>query len=298
MSGNLKRVFYVLTAGCMVVGALCILLRFFSVEPSVVGIPITFSRSDTPVVTVEIEGKLYSLEVDLGSKFQISLNKTVLESIIDKKVNGVAKWRDTKGRFFESPSFLISHMSMGDLALKDLVVKQEDDVYIANGALWSELETPYQKSGAIGRPLLEKTNLLLDFPGCKIFPCNNGKQVETAGFFLNQMVQVPFESGPKGIILQIESDVGLLRLALDTGTTINIVRASRLEDRECKKNAHGFPVFTSSKFSMGGNDFGTTSLILYDLSPELKEIDGLLGMSFLKNHTLYIDYQKKILYIL
>jgi hypothetical protein len=70
-----------------------------------------------------------------------------------------------------------------------------------------------------------------------------------------------------------------------------------LQDQECATDERGFSFFNTRKFSIGNNDFGSKNLFLYDIVPELQEIDGLLGMDFLKNHVVYIDYKSRTVYI-
>ena len=103
--------------------------------------------------------------------------------------------------------------------------------------------------------------------------------------------------GPFGGVFSVNTDMGVIRLSIDTGASGTFVRSSRLEGREVHKIDHTLPVFTSSTFVIGGKDFGSMDLHLLNIAPEWHEIDGLLGMDFLENHVVYIDNQKNVVYI-
>ena len=75
------------------------------------------------------------------------------------------------------------------------------------------------------------------------------------------------------------------------------MRSSIFQGIGIKNEKHGFPIYTTSMFEIGSKNFGSMNLYLFDITPELHEIDGVLGMDFVKNHVIYIDYKDKVLYI-
>ncbi|MGE5195809.1 MAG: hypothetical protein ACM3JI_00585 [Anaerolineae bacterium] len=297
----MRKKYYFGIAGCSIIVAFFILWHGFTISPSFTQIPVTFTSFDTPLLASEIEETKYLLKFDLGSKFQLSLNKDILASITDKKPYCVAKWRDIKGNFYESPSYLVPKIRVGDLILTEVIVKQEDDIYVTHTTLWKdskdERKFENKDAGTLGRPLLEKTNLLLDFSNSKIIACNTKQKLKEMGFLLDEMAQVPIETDAKGIIVKVNTDAGTLKLVLDTGATITLIRSSLLQAQACKRDERGFLTFVTSRFVMGKKDFGRKNLFLYDITPELHEIDGILGMDFLKNHVIYIDYPNKVIYV-
>ena len=277
------------------------LLRFFANKNQIIQIPISFTPAGIPLVSVKIEGSTHFLELDIGSKCELSLDQNVLDHIQNKKPSGTIHWRDIKGNFYESPSYLIPRLEIEGLVLKDVVASQENMDFRRDTTLWNDKKNEQapkkQFVGNLGRLLLEKTNLLIDFKNLSMFACNNKRELNKAGFFLDHMTQIPFEGGMKGIIMKVDTEAGVLRLGLDTGSTVTLIRASRLQDQKSTKDNRGFSVYTSRSFVIGNKDFGPKNLLLYEITPELNEIDGILGMDFLKNHILYIDYKDKVIYI-
>lgn len=66
---------------------------------------------------------------------------------------------------------------------------------------------------------------------------------------------------------------------------------------KAQTSKHGFPSLSSDTFSIGGTNFGSKPLYFIDITEELDEIDGFLGMDFIKDHVIYIDFDHHILYI-
>ena len=69
------------------------------------------------------------------------------------------------------------------------------------------------------------------------------------------------------------------------------------ENIEKKKGYYGFPIFTTSQFTINGTDFGSKDLYFINMTNELHDIDGVIGMDFIKKQVMYIDFSKEIIYI-
>jgi hypothetical protein len=298
---NIKKNIYsrisIFLSALVLIGFFCI---YFN-SSSLIRIPVSFTHAETPAVTANIEGKSYAVELDLGSKFQLALDQSVLDSILEKRSSGKANWRDLHGNFYECASYILPRVSIANLVLKNITANQESNDFKKNVTLWRDKEknvTAVRCSGSLGRPLLEKTNLLLDLQNSEMIACKSSDQLKKAGFLLNRMVQVPFEeNGTKGIIIKVDTDLGALKLAIDTGATSTLVRTPNFQVQNKATDERGFQFVDSKMFVIGNRDFGAKKLILYKITPELTFVDGLLGMDFLKKHVVYIDYKNKVVYI-
>ena len=290
-----KTYFFVILS--FICGVALFLVFYF--QSQFVQISLKTAAAGTPCVITGIEGRQYTLGIDLGSKYPLSLSKDILDAIHNKIAQGAVQWKDAQGKTYEAPSYLIPQISIGNLVLTNVIAAQEDDNFITNTTLWNDNQyaSICQKSGTLGRPVLEKTNLLMDFPNSIMLASNDKKALKRAGIFLDKMVAISFETGNKGIILKVDTDLGILRLSLDTGATFTLIRSSCFQGQSCVKDNRGFFAFTTSKFSIGDANFGEKRLLLYNITSELHEIDGFLGMDFLEHHVIYIDYQNKILYL-
>lgn len=264
-------------------------------------VPVRFGPAGTPLLHVEIEGKEYCVEVDLGSKFQLTLDREIVNQL-NKKPCGTVVSHDMKGRRYETLAYRIKSVQIKDLSFSNVKIDEESKDFVRDTIFWM---SPHQNSkgfehriGTIGRALLKKRNLLLDFPKSLIFITNDLKRLKKEGYELENLEKISLEVGKRGTILLADTDFGKLRLVIDTGSTTSLLRASFLsKNQSTAGKKYDLPFVVTSKFIIGGKDFGPINLCLIDITPELHEFDGILGMDFLKHHIVYLDYVKKIAYI-
>jgi hypothetical protein len=241
-------------------------------------IPITFASRGNPTVNVSIEGNIYPLEIDLGSSFPFSLRQEILQNI-HKTSYGTAEWSDFRGQRYESPAYKIPEIKIGNLVFINQIAAQNRDDFHVNATLES---LPSQPIGAIGLPILEKYNLLLDFPHSAIYASNDYLTLQHAGLLSQNLLAVPFTPHPDGILFSVETDAAIYRFILDTGCTSTAVRAPH-------------QAYTK-KFRIMGYDFGGRFIRAIDLNPRF-EFDGILGIDFLLEYPLFIDYSNKLIFI-
>ena len=263
-------------------------------------IPVVFGPANTPKTEVEIQGKKHLLDIDFGCKFQLVLNNDILSGL-KKEPHGTLQERDATGNTYSSSAYQIKKIQIGNRVFNDVIVKETNKDYVLNAVLYSEQDDKNSvfndKFGVIGRALLEKMNLLLDFQNSVIIKCDNINDLEQIGYYVNKLTPSSFEVGRTGFILSINTTIGKIRLSLDTGSTVSIIRSSAVKEDVHKKQEFGLSYINTPIFEIGNRDFGRMNLYLHDITPELHEIDGLLGMDFLKNHVIYIDRKNKMIYV-
>jgi len=235
---------------------------------------ISYDEYNFPLIDAELQGKSYSLIVDLGFRFPLFLCKDTLERI-DKQPRGLGQWQTLSGQTCEAPSYLIPKMKIGNFTLKNI---------IANQMLQDE------RPGHLGGFFGGEFNLLLDFPHDRIITSNTFSKLLKKKIASNDWISIPFEIHRGGIVFSVNTDFGLLRLVLKTACTLNHLRSSFFPSET------PFP-FLSSSFSLEGKDFGNVKFHPIDLPEALNEIDGFIGMDFLKKHAIYLDYTHKIAYV-
>lgn len=260
-------------------------------------ISVTFDSFRLPVIEMEIEGKPYPLVIDLGSSAQLSLDTEVLEKI-NKKKWCESYFLDYKGIHYKTPNYLLPSVKLGETLLYEVMSEERNENFFNNTIIISSTEksdnTPTEEKGTIGWPLLKRKNLLLDFPRSRIAIVDSAKQID---HLLKDMLKVPFKITKSGVTITVETDIGEMRLVLDTGASFICIRSSQYDGDNRKKDSRGREYFSTSQFEIEGKNFGRESLYLLDITPKMKELDGCLGMDFLKYHTVYIDFRKNLLYI-
>ncbi len=256
-----------------------------------------FGGNGHPLIQMEIEGNIYPLSIDLGSYAQMSIDKEVLEKI-KKKPYGLAKFNDFKGNNYVSPKYLIPEIRIGNTIFVEVIAAEENEDFKKNTVLWDNPEsTSSRLGGKMGRALLKRnTSLLLDFPNSRVAFIENPRLLKTVSFSEDSLA-IPFEYTSFGITLMVNTDLGVKRVFLDTGCTINAIRATQCQNLECQIDRNGLPYFMSSQFNIGNKSFGKIQLYPLDIAIGIDEFDGILGMDFMRHHTFYIDFQHKVLYI-
>ncbi len=234
--------------------------------------PVTYTDSNYPLVTVELQGHTYELAVDIGSRFPLSLSKAVLDQINKQEQDNV-EWHDINGQCHNSPSYLIPEIKLGDLIVTNISAHHN---------------TELNYDGFLGKYLGGTLNLLVDFPHSRIIACDTFLKLQAKKLADANWVRVPFELCRGGIILHVNTEMGALKLAINTTSTLSLIRSSLTSLEKALE---------SSTFSIGEQEFGAITLYPLDMPNGLSEIDGFIGMDFLKKHAFYIDYSNKIAYI-
>lgn len=282
----------------IVVGVIC-LWYFLSPNDYHERVSVGFMLNKSPYVSIEIEGKSYPVLIDLGARSQMSLEKDILEQI-QKKPEGTHLFRDMHGKRYESVKYRIPKIKIGSVEFKDIEVLEENIDFVTKGSvLYSKDTEKYKREvvGDIGRGLLKQVNMLLDFPHAAVFLSNQLNELKKSGYNVNTWLKVPFKLDPKGMVLEIDTDLGKKRFMLDTGLTVTLLRSSNVQNHNELEQHFGMPIFPTSKFIIEGKDFGKMNLHLREITPELDILDGILGMDFFSKHQIYLDFHKKMAYI-
>ncbi len=248
-------------------------------------IPVQISSyNNLPYVAVNIENEEYFLLVDLGSKLTLSLAKNILEKNAGRIPYGTAKWIDNFGNSYEMPAHILSEVKIANIVINNIVANEE----------YNAGQTP--RDGVIGRSLLSRFNLLLDFSNSSILTTDDFCCLGVLGYDLDKFIKVPFSGARNEIIFSIKIDNVDKRFLLSTGCSISFINASFFKDQKFELEQFGLPIYSTSKFSIGDYDFGLTDLHVMDFFT-MDIIDAVLGMDFLKKHVVYVDFENKYLYI-
>ncbi|WP_194848231.1 hypothetical protein [Candidatus Neptunochlamydia vexilliferae] len=220
---------------------------------------------------------------------------------MNKRRHGIEVSRNFRGTKFKRLKYILPKVEVGSLVFKNPLVtalskKQRDAsiIYLKKGVE----KSPPQNMGDVGRKFLKNVNLLFDIKKSVIIATNDRDRLAKEGYEMESFVKIPFKQIYKGIILKIKTDLGELKLGLDTGTTWTLLRDSlHPKNKEKQVGYHGLPVMTTNKYMISGTDFGPQNLAFIEITDKLRDIDGFLGMDFIQNHVIYVDFSKKILYI-
>jgi hypothetical protein len=247
-----------------------------------------------PLIEVEIGKKNYPIQLDLGSRLS-SLDGSDL-SEIDKTIYGKFYGFDLHGNTYENVIYQVSDVKIHNFPIPIVKICEESPEFVTNSVFYGKLDK-ISNPGRIGREVFDGKNFLLDFSRSRIILCNSFKDLKRDHYKLENFVKVSFHINQNGICFQVDTDVGMKTLVLDTGSSCSIVKESFVEKQCSTESLHGMPMWWTKKFILGGFDFGCRNLGLFHISSDLTDMDGILGMDFLKEYAVYIDTGQSIAYI-
>lgn len=261
--------------------------------------PVEFiADSACPHFKITIENKCYHVLFDLGAKTPLTLNKKILEQI-NKTPDGTTSYGDIKGTRYEVLVYRIPEICIDNQIFRNVQTKEESIDFIKNSTAGSseKQEMAHDDDGRIGRDLFSGKNLFFDFHNSTFIVTNDISRLKKVGYSLDKFTQVRFERTPKGYNLEIKiDDVGIKKFAIDTGASHSILCSSSVATIPNTQKC-GFPMLQTSRFIIGSKDFGNQELLILEFPTHCTDIDGILGMDFLKEHVIYLDFTKMIAYI-
>lgn len=249
-----------------------------------VEVEMIFNRPNTPFILTQIENHTILQLLDLGASLECGLKKEILAKI-NKEVFSQCVFMTANGVIKEEAQFIIPEIQIGSLIINPVIVNEKTG------------DCSLDEDGVIGNKILEKTNLLLDFPNNKVIFIRDVNCKTINHYQIMEWVKVPFEWHSVGMILDVETNLGLEKYLLDTGATHNFIYYEHLQEQAPQLyNEQGNQIILS-KFILGNHDFGQQKFIkLKNLVTFVNE-QGVIGVEFLKQHVIFIDYPNKMLYI-
>ncbi|HNA62814.1 MAG TPA: hypothetical protein PKW79_07035 [Rhabdochlamydiaceae bacterium] len=222
-------------------------------------------------------------ELGIGGNYEFWLSKKIIGSVPHKEA-GVAKYTYENDREVEEPLYKIPEITVGKLKIKNGITRADNHDF-SPGLPISDSNRSY-RIGEIGSKILERTNLLLDIPRQCLYFTNSVRALRAKGYDMSHWLMVPFEKAKSGVKIEVETDIGKKSFILFTSATHVFLKTSVIS----QERVH------SRKFVINNIDFGPLEILSHDI-PNACPADGLIGLSFLQNRAIYIDYSQQRLYI-
>lgn len=276
----------------------CVILSFilgaFQQKTPFFEIPIVITPSGLICIQAEIQGEPYLFEIDSGGSCCFSLKKEFLDKIncIEEKI--ITRWSDINGNEYISPVFLVDLIQIQKMNISNVGVIEENPYFHDQGSNLTPNATKKKcddSAGRIGAVLLRQHDYwLIDFPNKSLVVFKDSETIKNnRKFSFEKFAEVALEPIEPHIVINIETDFGLKRFAIDTGAYRSVLRTPpELQSHE---------IISTNRFSIGGHDFGAKQLYLFDMSARMERFDGFLGRDFLQNHAVYLDFKNKKVFV-
>lgn len=276
-------------------------------------IPMSFLKEVTvPIINVQIENQEYPLMIDLGAKGHIYLKEDILKNLKKTPLMKQVTWYDVKGTMHASKEYLVPNIKIGRKIYREVFIREEAPNWIAEGSVIQDplgsvsAERQQKTEGIAGIDLFENGCCLFDFQGHVMYITENINNLQKEGYYLRDMVEIPSEFKKQGIFVPIETDLGVKKFLIDTGSSHCFIHSPEVE-RILLRNGIGVLCskmrrYKTLKFVMGSLDLGQRDLYFYKLPrktspPYVERIEAVLGMDFLQHILLAIDFVNSKVYM-
>jgi hypothetical protein len=245
-----------------------------------------------PSAIIEIQGKIIPIIFDSGaSKSEITLSEYALKNL---KVNFTGNQVCTTaldGRHCEE-EFIIPEVKIGTFVLKNVKGTLMSELW--GGDDKSFIPTEASRNGVIGYDLLEKFNVLLDYPHQQAILFQKG--IRPTQYDFSQWIALPFTDQ---LYTKVLINGKKMTLGWDTGSVPSIIKASavlNLAKSACERD-------TPYGRNKSCNRIVTETFETFPDKSKLPEtwfrvrnipaeapFDGLMGSNFFMDNLVYFDF--------
>lgn len=238
-----------------------------------------------PTIQLDIQGKPFSVLVDLGSAQKVYLDELVLSNIQKTKTSKISQTVDYNGKIYHSPTYRVPEV-LGH----EYEVSQENLQFLENTILMpSDVGNPKKYNGRVGWNFFQNRYLLIDFPNSIICASDSNSLKRK----LKNFIPVLFSVEKGVLVINIETDSGIQRVLLDTGASFSILENKNIESQSIKILPNGLAYCKTKKFQIGDVDFGSWNFLLQDVV----NVNGVIGVDFFLEHAMLFDFDNKVVYI-
>lgn len=259
--------------------------------------PLTISSDNSPYVLTTIDGKSFSMLLDLGLRGQFSLLSKHLEGISSKKLVRTGTICNFRGADHLCNFYTIPKVSIRAASWSSPLIQDRTEQYAQETAIDLDESAPFnQPDGAIGWLLFRDMNLFLDLGNSSAAVCDGLDTLREHGYSVDSWVRTPLLIDRGMVEIEVTTPEGLNRCFLDTGTTWNVLN-KELPDTPITKACYDSRNFAEYPyFKIGETDLGPIVFRQFPMKFPIR-LPVVLGMDFFLKHQVFIDFKKGYVHI-
>lgn len=246
-----------------------------------------------PLVKLNIQGKDLVFNLDTGSKQGLDLPIDIINKIPNKIENHQKiEVSDLAGNTKNVRSFVVSDLILNAFHFKKIIVAE----YKKWGFVFSSDETDssdHMDIPAIGLGLFDNYVLTLNFPEKKVTisdETNNPNIVDST------WISLPFQMNKEGIVINMTDGIKKYTMVLDSGASNSIIKDQSLSSTIVKDDDFDSDYSVVTLHLNKLKTESTKAIVLDSLPSEFKS-DGLLGVDFLNQYLVKINFKTKQIWI-
>jgi len=263
-----------------------------------VPVPITkLSSIQSPCVDVCIDDKIYSMELDLGFRGDLTFVNSIVEEIATKTFILTKPMYGIRGKEYITHLYQIPKIRIGAMAFIQPTLQQDNEEFIADSVFVRDGGKPSPREpGRLGWELFYNVNLLVDVKNSRIAFCDSLETLKNQGYLTDNFTKVPLLIERGLIEFEANTPEGPRHCTLDTGTTWNVLNTEIEKGKSIEQVAwEPSNMLKYSSFTIGKKDFGAISFHRIPIKLPIR-IEVTLGMEFFEDHLVFIDFSEKQIY--
>jgi hypothetical protein len=256
--------------------------------------------TDLPLLSLELEELKIPAILDLGFRGECCLTEHLSEQVKEKEFLDTEIFYNFRGTCFEEKLFKIKEITIGKMTFENVILNEQPKAFRENTSIVKKGHTPSEKApGKIGWELFKKfqTGLLLDLKNNKIACCNDLKRLRETDYHIDSFLKVPLIIDRGLVEFDSELSGKTVRVSLDTGCTWNVLNDPSIPPEMINEVAFNEDMVSEVEhFMIGDHDLG--KIKFHRLPVHLPiQLEYTLGMEFFLEHTVFIDFPGKTIYI-
>lgn len=275
-----------------------------------------FSIGNIPQLEIEIEGQVFTADLDLGWDGGVVLPVDMIQKINNKLLAGQHSFFNLQGKTYQSSVYEVSAIHLGKARIFPIKVEEAHPVFETDGILIKDAKDVTESSnGRVGWRIFRNLNILLDCEHNLLIFSDSLQTLKQQGYPIDSFIEAPLLLDRNSIDFEVITQDGPLRCMLDTGSTLNLLNIDlkngdqshrlidldHLKDKPPEFNSDNQDLLIFNKqdnweckmFELSGNEFGP---VHFNKIKSPVGIDAIIGMEFIEDHLIFIDFQNQKIY--
>jgi hypothetical protein len=245
------------------------------------------SFAGTPCIETSIEEEIVSMELDLGLQGDLSIHKNFIEKIKNKDFIGTKSFVGFNGIPYEKELYRLPYFLLGNLSFYNRILQEHDSKFDQQSTLF--VQDPEETIGRIGWKIFADQALLLDVKNQKLLLSKSGSTL--ASRLKGNFAIYPLTTDNGLLEFFLKTPEGNLKCLIDSGSTWNFLN----RQVQSKKNLENGQLSLDEQVIIH-SDLGEIAFHKA-VTTGLDEEQAVLGMEFLEDRQVLIDFLKKVVLI-
>ncbi len=260
-------------------------------------IPVMLTDNNDIYIDTVIDGKFYTLLLDLGFNGFVSLQDDRSDRLALQKKIGVSTRYNIRGSAYSVSRYKVSRVCLGCFSWTDAIIEtRPKEISIQNRFTKDGTAPKIKHDGLFGWVPFECFNLFLNIRSGEAACCSDIKTLEQQGYAVKTWACVPLLLDRGLVEFEVTTPDGTVRCCVDSGCSVSFVN-KELIGKSLTESCFDSNNFVNYPFLVVGEvDLGP--IVLRQIPNHLPiSIPLTLGVDFLLKHQVFIDFRQKLIYL-